>query len=91
MLCGIGEKGKMPKYIVDLLDTKNFPSRVVKSEIVVAGTSNKAIDKFIHSIYKKYDLAEMRDNKYARYVVMSNKAIQDNKNWSSEFRKMVKK
>lgn len=81
----------MPKYIVDLLDTKNFPSRVIKSETVEAKTSNKAIDKFILSIYKKYNLEEMRDNKYARYVVMSSKAIRDNKNWSNEFRKKVRK
>ena len=81
----------MPKYIVELLDTKSFPSRVVRSEVVEAGTSSKAVDKFILSIYKKYDLTEMRDKEYARYSVMSSKAIRDNKNWSKEFRKKVRK
>jgi hypothetical protein len=67
----------MPKYIVSLLDTKPKPSRIVKEEIIEAKTSSKAMDKFIMKIHKQYDLTEMRTEKYARYVVMGSKAIEE--------------
>ena len=65
----------MPKYMVSLLDTKANPSRIIKEQVIEAKTSNKAMDKFILKIHKKYDLTEMRTEKYARYVVLGSKAI----------------
>ena len=65
----------MPIYIVSLLDTKLKPSRIIKEERLVCKNRSKAMDKFIMTIHNKYDLTEMRDAKYARYVVMASNAI----------------